>query len=132
MYPSCDVQRKPRDWVRLEATPGPAVSGLLRKKGAPALRADFPLDQFAGVRRLKIVTPVAALCIFRLILVRGRFLSHLGLRGRRIQPEAVDDAAPTPEVATRWNKTRRERSFRLLGTGVLHAIRSVEHSHVHV
>ena len=80
--------------VPVEATP--AVSGLLRKEGAPALRADFPLDQFAGVRRLEIATPVAALCALRLILVRDRFLRHLGLGNRKIQAEAMDDCSANP------------------------------------
>ena len=67
-----------------------AVLALLRKEGAPSLRADFPLDQFASVRRLEIVAPVASVCTFRLVLVRDRFLRHLGLCDRTIQPEAMD------------------------------------------
>jgi hypothetical protein len=80
----------------IEARRCPAVSGLFRKEGTPALRADFPIDQFAGVRRLKIGTPVAALWTFRLILIRDRVLSHLGLCDRKIRPEAVDDRSTSP------------------------------------
>ena len=82
--------------ARQQAAPRLAASGLFRKEGAPALRTDCPLDRFAGVRRLEKVTPIAALCTFRLILVRDRVLRHLGLCGRKIRPEALNDRSATP------------------------------------
>jgi hypothetical protein len=68
-----------------------AASGLCREEGAPALRADFPLNQFAGVRRLKRTTPVAALWTFRLILVPDGLLRDLTLCDGKIRAEALDD-----------------------------------------
>ena len=67
-----------------------SVSGLLRKEGAPTLRVDFPVDQLAGVWRLETAAPVASVRTFRHTLVRDRFLRHLGLCDRPIQPEAID------------------------------------------
>jgi hypothetical protein len=72
------------------------VSGFFRKEGAPALRADLSIDSFAGARRLEKVTPITALCTFRLILVRDCVLRHLGLCDRKIRPEASNDRSTNP------------------------------------
>jgi hypothetical protein len=63
----------------------------LSKERAPALRAHFPLNHFAGIRRLEKATSVAALCTFRLILVRDRVLTNLALCGGKIRSEDLDD-----------------------------------------
>jgi hypothetical protein len=130
MTESCPRYHFSRRFGRpIEARPCLAASGLLRKEGAPALRADFPLDHFAGVRRLEIVTPVAALCTFRLILVRDRVLRHLGLCGRKTQAEAMDDrsAKPIGRHAPEKNTSWKGLSV-YFGTDAPHAIRSVRHS----
>jgi hypothetical protein len=53
----------------IEVTPWSLLSALFRKERAPALRADFSINHFAGVRRLEGAAAVAALRTFRLVLV---------------------------------------------------------------
>jgi hypothetical protein len=51
---------------------------------APALRADFPFNRCAAVRRLKQFALVALLVAFRRVLVRGLLLRHLAFCCRRL------------------------------------------------
>jgi hypothetical protein len=70
---------------------GPPDLTLLRKERAPALRIHFPGNDFASIGRLEKTTSIAALRTFRLILVRHRVLSNLGLCNNKTRPEALDD-----------------------------------------
>jgi hypothetical protein len=117
------VQRT-RMLLLIEATPrGYGVaSGFFRKEGAPALRADYPLNRFAGARRLEKATPVAALCVFRLVLVRDRVLGHLGLRGGKIRPEALDDRS-TYAIGHRAPEKNTSRRVLRFGCHGLHPLR---------
>jgi len=67
------------------------ASRLCRKERAPTLRANGPVNHFAGARRLEKATSIAALWAFRLILVRDRVLGHLGLCGGNIRTDAADN-----------------------------------------
>ena len=49
----------------------------------------------------------------------------------RFDPRLWMIAAPAPEIATRCRKTRRERSFVLLGMDVLHTLLAQWNTHVH-
>src|SRR4029077_6855892 len=50
------------------------------------------------------------------------FCGTLACALARLDPRPWITATPTPYVATRWKKTRREMSFGLLGTGILRPI----------
>ena len=71
--------------------PWRAASGLCREERAPALRAHFPFNHFARIRRLEKTTSVAALRTLRLVLVRDRALGNLALSDGRIRLNALDE-----------------------------------------